>query len=66
MSLIDNSPPRREEKGGLCMLSVMKVGYKLPSLLIPCKLLETRKEKSNKYFLSADKGPNILLINKDE
>lgn len=48
------------------MLSVMKVGYKLPSLIIPCKLLETRKEKSNKYFLSADQAPDILLLNKDE
>lgn len=49
------------------MLGVMKVGYKLPSLLIPCKFLETRKEKkSNKYFLSADQGPDILLLNKDE
>lgn len=46
--------------------SACPIGYKLLSLFIHCKLLETSKEKSIKYFLSADQGPDILLLNKDE
>lgn len=56
---------RREEEGGLWMPSPIKVNYELLPFSIHCLLLASRKEAFNKYFLSHNKSPDVVLYREE-